>query len=40
MTEGLPLRMTAAEVCSLGRFSLATLTRKRRQDPAWLPSST
>lgn len=38
--DHLPLRLTAAEVCALGRFSLASLNRMRRKDPAWLPPST
>lgn len=38
--DHLPLRMTTAEVCSLGRFSLSAFNRKRLADPAWLPPST
>jgi hypothetical protein len=37
--DGLPLRMTSAEVCALGRFSISTLNRKRLADPKWLPAS-
>lgn len=37
--EDLPLRMTAGEVCALGRFSRSTLARLRLEDPSWLPPS-